>query len=208
MLRRFSFVFSVLFLLVLLTQAGCRRHDPLGNGERNTPGAPGSSPKRVVAPSEEPTPITPGLFEAGGATAVAAKYRERIGGRVRALELALYPTYAFLEAQDPKQKENVDRYPFRNGVVGESEPVRVMGPGKLEDSLFSLEEVDLSVVPRIVADAQAELAIADGHVSHVLLERDLPFRKEVRFTVYVSSPRKSGFVEYDVHSKRTKVSKS
>lgn len=137
-------------------------------------------------------------------TDVFAVYDKALGGSVIALELGIYPTYAFLKAQDPKKKKNVDQFDLRDGVVSDPTPVRLLGGGEkdLESNLFPLAEVDPKGLKSALADALGRTKdIEDGKITHVIVKRRLPFAKDVRCLIYVSGPRESVFLEYDAKGK-------
>ena len=167
---------------------------------------------RGAAATTSPSPATLGsesLFTGTRAAELAKMYRAHLGGQpVRVLELALYPSYAFLEAQDPKAPKNVDRYAFRDGRIGEAEAVRLsFVHGKLESNLFDLDEVALDKLPQLIKTTLTELGYEKGEVSHVLVERNLPFTKNVVVRVYVSGPRDSGRIDFTADGKVQQVFK-
>jgi hypothetical protein len=49
------------------------------------------------------------------------------------------------------------------------QPVRLIGSGKLSDSLFKLSEVNLSLVPQLAKDARERSGLADGKINSVSL---------------------------------------
>src|SRR5262249_10932417 len=128
------------------------------------------------------------------ASSVPGKLKEKIRGPVRLLELALYPTYAFAEIQDPAKKENVDRYELRNGTVGDGEPVKFVGQvptaQALEAITFDVSTIDAAAVPKMAAEAIEKLGIEGGQVTHMLLKRGIPFNEEVRWRVFVNGTRR------------------
>ncbi len=142
------------------------------------------------------------------ATSVPRMFEEKLGGPARALELVVYPGYVIAELQDPKKHENVDRYTLRAGAVGEGDPVRLHGPLKtakdVDEAALDLGTLDLTILPRMLAEATARLPIPDGKVTHVILDAGRVFQKEVLWRVYVGSARDSGFVSFDTagHLKR------
>ena len=137
------------------------------------------------------------LFSGDSAAKLVKQYEQHLGGPFKALKLSLYPTYAFLEAQDPNAPKNVDQYPFRNGAIEESEPVRLsFVRGKLEDNLFDPREVALEKLPELIRTTSSELAYEQAEVSHVIVERNLPFIKNVVIRVYMSGLRESGRIDF------------
>jgi hypothetical protein len=161
---------------------------------------PVTVPAVTVPPVTEPAITAPppvDLFSGTQAQAVVAEVAAARGADpLRILRAAFYPTYAFFQVQDPSVPEYVDEYPWR-GTVGEPSPVRLNGVDDLEVNLFSDDEADWTVIPALVAAAPALTEIADGEVSHVIVERPLPFSSDVRMRIFVSSPRTSGYVDAD-----------
>jgi hypothetical protein len=204
------------FLSILLLCAalvGCDKIKQMtgrgGGGDKATSESPtigGPAKKAVKTPSLGVGSDEGDLFL--NATGVPTKFKEKVGGPVRALELILYPQFAKMQAQDPKKKENVDEYEYRNGSVDDPAPVKLMGDSDqktLEANLFSLDTVDFTAVPKMVQDATQRLNLEDGKVSHMILKRGLPFNKDVRWRVYVNGTRKNGSVEYDEKGNMKKV---
>jgi hypothetical protein len=163
--------------------------------------APTATAPAATAPAAT-TPVAPPavtLLGTEGVTALIASYEAAIGASpARLLSLKLYPDYAFATAQSPTNPVNVDEYPYRNGVVGPSSPVTLVGDGDLETNLYSSTDVDWSFLSAAVAEAPSLLPdVVEGAVSHVIVERS-PFTPDLALTVrvYVSGPRGGGYVEY------------
>jgi hypothetical protein len=154
----------------------------------------------TVAPTVAPTPAPEAvdLFTGTQAGAMVADVAAARGADpLRILEVVIYPTYAFAQVQDPTEPTYVDRFPWRDGEVGASEPVRLFGDGDLETNLFPSTEVAWDAIPSAIATAVEQAAIPGGEVTHVIVSRDLPFKPDVVIRVYVSSDRESGYVELD-----------
>jgi hypothetical protein len=147
------------------------------------------------------TPTVPSVnaFTDGGAPAVMAAYEAAISGEpARLMQVILYPDYAFATAQDANNLAHVDQYPFRDGVVGASAPVELVGGGDLESNLFNLTDVDWTFIARAVAEAPGLVPqIEEGAVTHIIVERS-PFTPDfaVEVHVYVGGPRGSGYLRY------------
>lgn len=141
------------------------------------------------------------------ASSVAPKFKEKIGGPVRLLELVVYPEYAIADIQNPNKKLEADQYKLRNGVVDDGAPLKFTGRQPTEKDLaattFAIEEVDFAQVPKIAQDAIAALALEGAETTHMILERR--DGGKVRWRVYVNSPRRSGSVEYETNGTRGKV---
>jgi len=135
------------------------------------------------------------------ATSIPTKFKEKIGGPTRVLELLVYPGYAHAQIQDPKKKLEANEFEYRGGTVGDSAPIKWIGKEPTEKDLefqtFDINDVDFSKVPAMVKEAPAKAEVADGKVTHMILKRPLPFEKEVRWRIYVNGERKDGSVEYD-----------
>jgi hypothetical protein len=129
------------------------------------------------------------------------------GGRLLMIQLVLYPEYAILEARDPGQRENVDRYLFRAGKVDAPSPVMTTANVDLESKTFLRSQVVFEAIPRLLREAPARLAIAGARPTHVIVERDTVFAGgAVVIRVYAGTARRSGYVEYDGQGTLRKVS--
>jgi hypothetical protein len=170
----------------------------------------------AVVPVETAPPVTApplvSLFADGGAPGVMGAFEGAISGEpTRFMQIILYPEYAFATAQDANIPDHVDEYPWRDGVVGPSSPVTLVGDGELEANLFSAPEVDWTFISRAVAEAPglttAGLTTVEaGTVSHIIVERSVftpDFAVVVR--VYVTGPRGSAYVEYTPAGVMTQV---
>jgi DNA-directed RNA polymerase subunit RPC12/RpoP len=164
------------------------------------PGLPSAFTPPAPAP-EENLFATPAL--------VKTKLEERLGKPVMVKDLVLYPTYARAVAQDPKAKHHLDSYFYRYGNLQDPEPQRLVGSGKrnVDKLVFSLDEVDFTKIPQLLASASADLAIEQGAVTHVIIERGGFGTKAPVVRVYVNGPRDGGYVEYDLRGRRTRVAK-
>jgi hypothetical protein len=155
-------------------------------------------------PAAQPAVTTPGApatispFADGGAPALIGAFDAAISGEPsRFLQVIMYPDYAFAQAQDAAAPDHVDEYPWRDGVVGASSPVQLVGEGDLEANLWSATDVDWTFIARAVAEAPALTTVEQGTVSHIIVERSV-FTPDFALVVhvYVTGPRSSAFVEY------------
>jgi hypothetical protein len=154
----------------------------------------------TVAETVPPTVAVPvSLLEADGPVQITNAFEAAISGEPsRFMQIAIYPTYGFADAQDANNLAHVDEYPFRDGVVGASSPIELVGGGDLNASLFSLSDIDWTVVSAEVAGAPGQTTIEEPAVVYVLVERSAFIDgNPVTVKVYVTGPRGSGFVEYD-----------
>jgi hypothetical protein len=154
----------------------------------------------IVPPSVPQVTVPPAvsLFAEGGAPAVVASFEAAISGEpTRFMQVLLYPDYAFASAQDANIPAHVDEYPWRDGVIGPSSPVSLIGGGDLESALWNATDVDWTFIARAVAEAPAQTTVEAGAVSHIIVDRSVftpDFAVVVR--VYVTGPRSSAYVEY------------
>jgi hypothetical protein len=108
---------------------------------------------------------------------------------------------------------HVDRYEFDDGVLGTGEPVQVGRNQKaLNARLFPLADVDLSIVPGLLADAVARTQTDDAKATLVTIERTDAYTDYESWTrpvirVNVEGPRGGGFVEYQLDGKKKRVTR-
>jgi hypothetical protein len=146
------------------------------------------------------------LFE--DASDLTAQLRKAINGRVMVDELTLYEDSASLDIQDPRRKENIDRYSYRDGKLKAPEPVKLSGDytqADLDAAVFPLESIDFKLIPVMLRDARERLKMPDGKTTSLTLKRGFPFNDEVRWHVSVTDARHSGSVEYDLKGRKKSV---
>ncbi|MEO5874515.1 MAG: hypothetical protein ABIS86_09035, partial [Streptosporangiaceae bacterium] len=204
-------------VVVVVLAVGVGAFRLVGWSDSDTSAAPPSS-FPGDGPATPPTPATParttpvrtapaapgGYFS--DATSLPTAFTAKIGKPLKILQLVIYPEYAILQAEDPGKKGNVDRYMLR-GNVGDPEPVQLAGDEKdrLDQHLLPVASVDFSLVPKMVKDARARLRYEGAEVSHIILDRGIPFFDDIVWRVYVSGPRDSGRVEYTTRGQVRKV---
>lgn len=149
------------------------------------------------------------------ASSVKAAYKAKIGGPVRLFEAIIYPpmgeyvgTRFMAEVQNPTKKLEADKYTLQAGTWGETQPIKWMGKVPTEEDLeaqsFDLDTVDLTLIPKMATDALAQLKYDNGEVTHIILKKNFPFEKDLRWFVYVNSERRSGYVLYNYDGKFVK----
>jgi hypothetical protein len=116
---------------------------------------------------------------------------------LQALELEIHPDRIVLQAQDPKHPEVVRQFEYRARTVTGPIKVKLEGPGKLEDNLFPLADAKLDAIPELAQQALHKIDAERGKVRFVRVRRNLPTDMELRFRVFVSSPRRDGQVDAD-----------
>lgn len=154
-----------------------------------------------------PAPATD-LF-GGGFDQAFADLLSEAGSPQQLLEVSVYEAYAFMAYRDPANPANIDRRQWRDGTVGEAEPNTGddRADADTEPSLFTAGELDPSVIARVTADAPAHYDMPVD-VTHVIIDRFLPFDERVLIRVYASpSDGRSGggYVSYDTAGTFVKV---
>lgn len=159
----------------------------------------------VTVPAETVPPVPPttvpvaptNLFTGTQAADVIAQIAAARGAApLRILQALIYPEYAFAQVQDPSIPVNVDEYSWR-GTLGTPAPVTLMGDGDLEANLFSDTEVNWAAIPVLVDTALAQIAIEGAEVTHISIQRNLPFTDTVQIRVFVNGTRGSGYLDAD-----------
>jgi hypothetical protein len=148
------------------------------------------------------------LFE--DVTDLTTQLKKAVAGRVMIDELTLYQDSASIDIQDPRRKENIDRYKYDDGKLEEPEPVKLSGDytqADLDAGVFALDSVDFSLIPTMIQDARTRLKMPDGKVGALTLKRGFPFYNDVRWQVSVSDARHTGSVWYDLKGRKKDQSK-
>ena len=153
-------------------------------------------------PTPEQPAVTPTeLFVVGPDVAVgevlqAARNPSQLHG------IAVYPTYLFVAYRDPVDSDRIDRRMWRDGAVDQADanPIDDTVDASTEAELFSVDELDLALrlLPAMVQDAPTRYDVP-VQVTHVLIDRFLPFDQRVLVRVYASppgDPTKGGYVTY------------
>jgi hypothetical protein len=162
---------------------------------------------------EQPATTLDGALRLGDSLLAGVDgYKDVLGSDVKALRYMQQfsmgsSSYASLQYQDPAAPQNVDQRDWRNGKVGDPQPVRLtMAPGStLEENLFAMSEVDWSAIATALPGAPAlveqklgtTFENSDG-VTHIIATKDLPFSSETVVRVYVDGGDRAngGYVEY------------
>lgn len=152
----------------------------------------------TVAPPPTVAVVEPAnLFTGTQAADVIAQIGVARGAApLRILQAIIYPGYAFAQVQDPSIPANVDEYQWRD-TLSSPAPVSLMGDGDLEANLFSDTDVNWAAIPALVEAALAQIPIEGAEVTHVFVQRNLPFTDTVQIRVFVSGTRSSGYLDAD-----------
>jgi hypothetical protein len=146
----------------------------------------------------------------GGAIAA---FRTAIGDHPRVLKIEVEADGVAVEAQDPRNRNHVDRWRYGTvSYLGFFPVKRLSGPQAvapqlinpdLEANLFDLDAVDFSVAPKLIRDAVTRARLQDAAtVTRMAIERRTfilpkPSSGDVRWTVRVDSGREHAEVYAD-----------
>jgi hypothetical protein len=147
------------------------------------------------------------LHDRGRAATAITAIEEAVGATpARVTEADIYPEYLITEAQDPAILDHIDRYEWRDGDVAPPTPVQLSGPQEEVDaSLFPTSAVRWTALPSMVANAERAafhnkpLRIEEPRASYVTVDRSTSATDDGRvlIRIYISGPRRSGYVEMD-----------
>jgi ribosomal protein S27AE len=167
--------------------------------------AQATAQRQAAGTPAQPSIPEENLFNDSGR--LRAKFEAALGGRVMLKELVLYDTYAIFSAQNPTNKDHVDRYTYRNGEVGDSDPVSLGSDKKNLDSiLFPLDTIDFAMIPGLCERARTALKeVENGKISHIIIEKGSFGRGDPVIRVYISGERDSGYVEYSLKGQQKRV---
>ena len=172
-----------------------------------TTGALGEPSERTTTTQRSRDPVD--LFRRGADGALADMVAAA-GSPRQAIEISVYPTYAFLAYRDPGNPDHIDRRSWRDGQDQDdasANPIDDRVDADSEPQLFRIDEVDLSILARLVDDASGRFA-REVDVTHVIIDRFLPFDQRVLLRVYATpSDGRSGggYVQYTLAGTFVKV---
>lgn len=137
----------------------------------------------------------PSLFSSERLLPALQALRAKAGGKL--LRLEIRARELTLQAEDASLPGGVIELHYRDGKVGEPEHATLRGKGQLADNLFDASELKLDGIAELARDAVRRIDAENGAVDLILVRRNLPDSEDVRLRVYVTSPRKSGYVDAD-----------
>jgi succinyl-diaminopimelate desuccinylase len=140
---------------------------------------------------------TPPLFERDELLRFQKALVERVGKNPRLLELDLREHEARVQLESRERAGEIVELTYTRGALGAPRQAEVRGSGPLESNLFELEAIALDRVPELATNAATQIDAENGRIVRVLVRRHLPSSQDVRFRVYVDSPRLSGHVDAD-----------
>jgi hypothetical protein len=141
------------------------------------------------------------LLTAEGMKAMIAKVKPVIGGS-KIVSMAVYPTYAVIEAPLKGNAKLYDRYDYRDGAV-----TRSGTGGKVDGSLTDLDKYNWDALPGLVQKANKDLGVPKPTSRYVIVDSDDTFSpKGPRLRVYVSDDyRQSGYLIANIQGKVLKT---
>lgn len=111
-------------------------------------------------------------------------------------EMAVYPSYVIVTHPDASDPSRLVRRTWRDEGLTTEAPTAAGATDAA--ALFPMSDVDLDRIPELVADAPTHYTVP-VEVTHVLIDRFLPFDERVLVRVYASppgDPSGGGYVGY------------
>jgi succinyl-diaminopimelate desuccinylase len=160
----------------------------------------GTGPRRTDAVADA-MPEGPSLLDRAQLERWVGVLRARFGPSARVLALDARPEKVTIQVADSRNQGEILEY----GVTpsGLSDPLRaeLRGQGDLDANLFLLRVAALEKLPDLLNQAALRVDGAEGKVGRVLLRRQLPQSNDVRFRIYVESPRISGQADFEANGR-------
>lgn len=153
---------------------------------------PGAKPDGVAA-----VVLTPPkqLQSLGGLTGLIEQTRKRFGDTM-GYRLVVYPTYASLDRQDPKDERRVLNYTYRGGWGDPSSSAK----SSVDATVVDLSKFDVKTAVGILRGAPETVGIKGSDVksTYLIVEpaTDPTAPGALSLTVYVSSDYGSGYIEF------------
>jgi len=187
-LRPLAVAITVLALLL----AACSSSETY-SGSSDLPG-----PEDTTGSPENPGTIPQGNFlttPGAAQRAIDAIVRELGPRKVRYVNM--YDSYVIFETQDPAKPENIDRYTYRYGEVGDFEPVNVSGQSQedIEADLFPITDVDWAAIAGLSETFLAQTELEGGTVVLASVERNPPYQPEVRIDMSMNGLRRNASLQ-------------
>jgi hypothetical protein len=137
----------------------------------------------------------PSLFSNEQLVPALQALRAKAGGKL--LRLEIRARELTLQVEDTGSPGAVLELHYHDGKVSEPEHATLRGKGQLADNLFDAAELKLDAIPELLREAVRRVDAESGTVDLVLVRRNLPDTDDVRLRVYVTSPRRSGYIDAD-----------
>ena len=138
------------------------------------------------------------MFEGTAANEAVEAFRKKVGGPIKALSVEIEKETMTLKAQDPKNPQNVDEYKYVKGFVTGPTPVRLnLMEKNVDQTLFSLDDIDLAATARVATAALERAKVEGGKIKKMTIERALSIASgmtksgNVRWTIEIEGTRES-----------------
>lgn len=161
-------------------------------------------------PGTPPAALASAYFD--DATGIPTALKAKAGcAPCRALEIVIYPTRANAQLQDSKKPLNFDAYSLSNGIAADPAPVQFSGPQPTVEDLrtqsFDIEsDLDWPALAKSIEQTRTLLKDLEGlEITHVTIQRALPFSSDLRCRVFAKGTRRGAFVDFDAKGKLVKV---
>lgn len=123
------------------------------------------------------------------------KVEDRVGGDAQLLELRIAASEIRVQVQNRNLPKRIDEFRYENGEIKGPFPVELKGSGVLSKNLFPLSKVHLDELPKLLKLAVQKVDPQDGKVERIVLRRNYPLSDDVRFRIFVESPRRKGYLD-------------
>jgi len=186
---------NLLFAVCLL--AACSREIPIGQNQSVVP-----QPAKPRAPRVN-------YYEGTHAADAIQQIHAKVGEPFRVLKIRIDDDSVFVQAQDPKKRENVDEYRLVRGELRPAVPVRLFGltdQATLEANLFDPSDVDFARIPDLVREGNEKVQLEGREMTGVSLGRDMfDDHRPIHIDVNYHGTRKTGYLSADRHGTHSKV---
>ncbi len=172
--------------------SGDEPDEPEEPAPTTTEGTEEPPPSTAPAPATT-APVALDLLRNDNGPAVDAWF-DAVGREAQAIQVLLYPTYAFLDVRNPDRPRTLLEYGWRDGELQGPEPTDVFPGTDLDEESFRLSAVNWDALPGLVANAPERAGLPRGEVTHVIIESDEPFSPRKVMRIYVTAPNGSDYV--------------
>jgi hypothetical protein len=164
----------------------------------------------AIAPRErKPRPPAISYYEGTHAAEAIQQIRAKVGEPFRVMNVRIDDDSVSAEVQDPKKKENVDRYEVDGGQLKAPRPVRLIGDtdqDTLEANLFDPAGVDWTKIPDILRQGNGKIQLEGRHLNSITVDRNMfDERRPIMVDVNYSGTRKNGYLRVDRHGAHPEV---
>lgn len=161
------------------------------------------------APMPKPRPAAVSYYERTHAAEAIQQIRAKVGEPFRVMNVRIDDDSVSAEVQDPKKKENVDRYEVDGGELKAPRPVRLIGDtdqDTLEANLFDPAGVDWAKIPEILRQGNEKVQLEGRELTSISIARDM-FKESRPIMVDVNyrGTRKYGYLRVDRHGAHPEV---